>query len=610
MGAPGRDWRHTRDVQPVKAASFHDVGIPKRIVNALTQAGYLVPSPIQEKAIPLVRLGVDVMIQAKAGTGKTLVFAVTAAEVIDPRVALPQVLLIAPTREIALQAADTAMDVAPSCGMSVITCIGGLPTTEDERLLRKGCHVVVGTPGRLVSLIERGSLHLGSLAMVVLDEADRLMEDAFYGDVVKIFSAIVPVHNRSSKTMNHSRDGKPQMVALSATFQDANSLSRLGTMLPGRSKSGRESTLFHVYMEDDENKGGISTSLLGVLHYYNTVSKGLSHFMQLEDVFHKVPFRQCIVFCRTKKECVDLTDALKASSYAAGFLSSDIDQLERIRVLNDIRKYIIRILVCTDVASRGIDLPNVDLVCNIGRLPQDASTLAHRIGRAGRFGTRGVAVTMVQDSAEVHNLQRMITAANGSPANNFEEYVPYIEETHNDGVSRASQVCVRHVGKTPLADEVLAQQERSMEVDADFEAHLAAVMEASLWKYQDDMDARQQLLGRKKEIEPHIDLVLQSLSIDIQGEDDRQDSLQILQRAFSKFQPILSEESDASIDGTVYNRHTRSLGSAQSKAMMKRGTGELLLGANRDTITQEADLLERMWDEAMAEEQAVIETNE
>lgn len=123
---------------PTKATCFHDLCIPRRIVHALTRSGYSRPSPIQEKAIPLTRLGVNVMIQAKAGTGKTLVFAVAAAERIDANDARPQALLIAPTREIALQASNTVKDVASSCGMSVVACIGGLPTAEDERVLRRG----------------------------------------------------------------------------------------------------------------------------------------------------------------------------------------------------------------------------------------------------------------------------------------------------------------------------------------------------------------------------------------------------------------------------------------------------------------------------------------
>eukprot|EP00889_Picochlorum_renovo_P008217 jgi/Picre1/35247/NNA_002709.t1 len=305
----------SKDVQSQRAHSFDDLFIPKRIVQSLRAAGYFRPSPIQEKSIPLARLGVDVVVQGKAGTGKTLVFAVRAAEVVDARASIPQVLLIAPTREIALQASDTVMDLSGACGMSVVTCIGGLPTSQDERLLGRGCHVVVGTPGRLLSLIERKSLIVGSIQLVVLDEADRLMENAFFPTVQRILAAL---------------PREKQVMALSATFQD------------------------------------------------DTLQRA-KKIMNYNDMFEVYVYR-IKIFGRVR--------------YAAGSLSSDMDQIERIGMLNDLRQYRIRVVVCTDVASRGIDLPNVDLVINVD-LPSDASTLAHRIGRAGRFGTRGVAVTMV-----------------------------------------------------------------------------------------------------------------------------------------------------------------------------------------------------------------------
>ena len=194
------------------------------VAQLLVSNAYPSPSAVQVKALPLVRLGVDVVVHARAGTGKTLVFAIATAEraldassaipasslipaaTNDRRTGLPRVLFVAPTREIALQGAGVLSDLSSACGMTVITCIGGLPVAEDERLLRKGCDVVLGTPGRLAALIERNSLDVSCVDMVVLDEADRLTESPFYVDVKRIVGSV--------------QSRRPyQLVALSATFE-------------------------------------------------------------------------------------------------------------------------------------------------------------------------------------------------------------------------------------------------------------------------------------------------------------------------------------------------------------------------------------------------------
>lgn len=589
----------TADVLSTQATSFCDLCIPRRILLALSRSGYSRPSPIQEKAIPLARLGVDVMIQAKAGTGKTLVFAVAAGERVDAQDARPQALLIAPTREIALQASDTVRDIASSCGVSVLACIGGLPTSEDERLLRKGCHVVVGTPGRLLSLIERGSLTLESLKMIVLDEADRLMEDLFFDSIMKIFSNI-----KSS----------PQILALSATFQDKTLVKRL-EVLTGDTLSNR--SFFHVYIEDDVRDDGIvSTSLLGVVHYYFDVSGApelKEYIQQLKHIFERVSFRQCIVFCPTKAECLELTKQLLQYSYAAGYLSSEIGQLDRIHVLNDLRQYKTRILVCTDVAARGIDLPNVDLVCNVGALPHDASTLAHRIGRAGRFGTRGVAVTVVTQGKDLETLRDMVLTSRGSDVKSFESHDT--EDTSlNIGASveensSTTNVHVSHLLPTKIANQAQQDATEIQHNEPSFQAQLDIIMNASLWKITDDiLRGYNRAANQGATRSSHIDLVLQSVSNDVaatshKADTTERDSLELLSEAFSK---LLCEQSPNQDGMLTWARHTRSLGSVQANAAMEERNNDSLFGgpASRgpSTLAHEADILERMWDEAMLEE--------
>ena len=551
----------SRDVQSQRAHSFDDLFIPKRIVQSLRAAGYLRPSPIQEKSIPLARLGVDVVVQGKAGTGKTLVFAVRAAEVVDARASIPQVLLIAPTREIALQASDTVVDLSGSCGMSVVTCIGGLPTSQDERLLGRGCHVVVGTPGRLLSLIERKSLIVGSIQLVVLDEADRLMENAFFPTVQRIMAAL---------------PREKQVMALSATFQD-DTLQRARKVM-------NYNDMFEVSIS---NK---STSLLGVKHCWLEMGETQGAMDGLLGVFERVAFRQCIVFCATKKECTEIERYLVELGYAAGSLSSDMDQIERIGMLNDLRQYRIRVVVCTDVASRGIDLPNVDLVINVD-LPSDPSTLAHRIGRAGRFGTRGIAVTMVGSNKDKNALNDMVRESRGSAVLDFQDIDKEIMYTTSDARGQSVDVEVRQMCQGRYEDGKPLQRRRSAVspplVEAEFTDALDAIMQASLWNMDSMPDSAETM-----EIEgmSHMDMVLKSLQCDVS--DPTPDvALDILSKAFEGF--TFHEGRDDEYVGMEYrpNRHTRELGSIQATAYATSQHGS--------TLAQEADMLERMWDDAM-----------
>ncbi|KAI8108732.1 hypothetical protein M9435_005149 [Picochlorum sp. BPE23] len=555
----------SKDVQSQRAHSFDDLFIPKRIVQSLRAAGYFRPSPIQEKSIPLARLGVDVVVQGKAGTGKTLVFAVRAAEVVDARASIPQVLLIAPTREIALQASDTVMDLSGACGMSVVTCIGGLPTSQDERLLGRGCHVVVGTPGRLLSLIERKSLIVGSIQLVVLDEADRLMENAFFPTVQRILAAL---------------PREKQVMALSATFQD-DTLQRAKKIMS-------YNDMFEVCVS---NK---STSLLGVKHCRMEVDEAAQGRMDgLLRVFERVSFRQCIVFCARKKECNETERYLVELGYAAGSLSSDMDQIERIGMLNDLRQYRIRVVVCTDVASRGIDLPNVDLVINVD-LPSDASTLAHRIGRAGRFGTRGVAVTMVAGEVERNTLNDMVRDSRGSTVLDFE----YIDNENvymsRDARGQSVEVEVRQVYHQRRRDDGTngkRLQKSSVAspslVGAEFTDALDAIMTASLW----NMDSMPNGTGTMaNEGMTHLDMVLKSLQCDV-SDPTPDAALEILSKAFKGYSNIEERNENGGVEHRL-NRHTRELGSIQATAYAASQQ-------HGNTLADEADVLERMWDDAM-----------
>jgi len=584
------------------AANFESLFLPGRLVRELNASGYHRPSPVQEKAIPLARLGADIVIQAKAGTGKTLVFAVAAAEAIDPRASIPQVLVVAPTREIALQAADVALDVSGSSGFSVVTCIGGLPTADDERLLRRGCHLVVGTPGRIQSLIERKSLVTGSIKMLVLDEADRLMEQSFYPTMKSIVGAL---------------PGRKQILALSATFTEA-TLKRTKHMM-------RE-TMYEIFVSNRE------TSLLGVDHYCAQVGELGQDGMLLrprqayngEDPYTKmntllyilgrVPFRQCIVFCGSKQECEEIVAVVGKDGYAAGALSSDMDQIGRIKVMNDLRSFRTRVLVCTDIASRGIDLDHVDLVVNMN-VPDDPSTLAHRIGRAGRFGTKGKAVTVTGSEEEESKLKKGYMACKGSAVKPFRELFsvekmdtgqgrsPDTHLDHNDNEHVLIRV-LGHAAATAQYDVQLhgATEKKSActlgEAGKNFEKKMDAIMNASVWDLEDDTANKQQgkSLGAKNG--NHFSLILDSILYDV-VEKDSDASIATL---FSAFDPVLTQVGN---ENRATTRHRRELGSVQAQAFAETR----YVGGN-ETLAQEADLLESLWDASMAQEEGTTEARE
>ncbi|KAH7619074.1 hypothetical protein Ndes2526B_g06027 [Nannochloris sp. 'desiccata'] len=400
-----------------EAPSFRDLLLPAPVVKSLEAAGYLRPSPVQHAAIPLTRLGLDVIIQAKAGTGKTLVFAITITEIVDRSATFPQALVLAPTREVALQAADVITEAAvgtPSPSLSVATLIGGLPTAEDERILRRKCHVVVGTPGRVLSLIERGSLVTQGISMLVLDEADKLLSSDF-SEVVHQVIAAIPVTR--------------QILALSATYTPT-----VAEQLKGLMHQPHEVMLCAE-----------TTSLLGIAHYYKAItasdggadggtssalssdatpriSQGNASIRRIDtyalkrkvllELLYSISFHQAVVFCNGKLTADTLAEDLIAAGHAAACLSSDKDQLQRIDVLNSLRSFGLRIVVATDVAARGIDLDRVNLVVNFD-LPAAPATLMHRVGRAGRFGTRGTAISLVYGNTERDDLKRAVMSAAG-----------------------------------------------------------------------------------------------------------------------------------------------------------------------------------------------------
>ncbi|CAN9515554.1 unnamed protein product [Ophioblennius macclurei] len=376
MAAPVRRAAHdietrkrTDDVLLSEGIDFASLLLSPAVLDGLSSAGFQKPSPIQLKAIPLGRCGLDLIVQAKSGTGKTCVFCTIALDSLVLENPATQVLVLAPTREIAVQIHSVVMAIG--CAMEGLACsvfIGGRPVSQDKAHLKK-CHIAVGSPGRIKQLIEIGMLSTSSIRLFVLDEADKLLEEGSFQEQINwIFSSL---------------PATKQMLALSATYPEylAQQLTRYM----------REPTFVRLNPSD--------MGLKGLKQYYKLVqSHSVAHkvfeekVQHLLELFSKVPFNQALVFSNLHTRAQHLADILTSKGLPAVCISGGLTQDQRLEAMSKLKQYQCRVLISTDLTSRGIDAEKVNLVINLD-VPQDWETYMHRIGRAGRFGTQGLAVT-------------------------------------------------------------------------------------------------------------------------------------------------------------------------------------------------------------------------
>ncbi|KAF9918747.1 DEAD (Asp-Glu-Ala-Asp) box polypeptide 20 [Lobosporangium transversale] len=405
---------HSKDVLINEDLDFSSLVQHPVLLKGLVDAGYQKPSPIQLKTIPLGRLGLDLIAQAKSGTGKTIVFSVIAIEIIlsglsadsttksdrDPNASAvqhqrqqqhnPKAVIIAPTREIAVQIQDVIRSLLKTGLEHTVTChsmIGGTPIQQDKENLKR-CSIVVGTPGRVRSLISTGHLVTNQVRLLVLDEADKLMEDVFKQDVFNIAERL---------------GANKQVMAFSATYDD-DLLKLLDQLVKspvyvmlsnGTPELEGVLQYYKVATVDDKDSGGsIYLKQLRILD---------AKFAELEHLLTHVPFYQGIVFLNHRGRAQDLVKVLTRKGWPAMHIASGIPQEERLEVMKKARKFELRILVCSDLIARGIDIDRVNLVVNLD-LPRDPETYLHRIGRTGRYGTTGLAVSIV-DEQELNTVE-------------------------------------------------------------------------------------------------------------------------------------------------------------------------------------------------------------
>ncbi|TRY79411.1 hypothetical protein TCAL_07055 [Tigriopus californicus] len=378
-------WSRTQDVleDELKDKTFAHFQFAKPIQFGLANAGFVRPSPIQWRALPVAQTGLDMIVQAKSGTGKTLVYVLAALHRLDVTKKAVQTLVLAPTREIAVQGARVALEVGSGMpGLKAQAFIGGTPLADDVAKV-KSCHVAVGSPGRIKQLLMERALKPDAIKLFVLDEADRLMDGDFLSDV---------------RWIAHRLPERKQVMALSATYPD--DLAQIASTLMHQPN--------HVRLgQDDQVLHGVAQFVRPVRAHPQVQRQVAFKLKALLDLLASVSFNQCLVFSNYSVRAQAMCEKALAQGWPAVFISASQDQSERLQAISCLKQFQCRILFSTDLTARGIDAQNVDLVINVD-VPWDASTYLHRIGRAGRFGSRGLTVTLAAEGDEYDNLRKIV----------------------------------------------------------------------------------------------------------------------------------------------------------------------------------------------------------
>jgi len=345
-----------------KTNFFGELELSRQVFQAVSDMGFEEPSPIQAKVMPMILEGTDVIGQAQTGTGKTAAFGIPIVEMINARFTQVQAIILAPTRELAIQVSEELAKIGRHKHLKTVPIYGGQPIDRQIRALRYGAHIAIGTPGRVLDHLNRGTLKLQNIKYVVLDEADEMLDMGFIEDIENILSQTP----EERQTMLFSATMPLEIRKLANRFMKdpiTVSVSRDELTVP---------QIDQVFYETrDKNK-----------------VDALCRIIDMEDI------RQAIIFCRTKRGVDELVAGLESRGYFASGLHGDLSQTQRDRVMKRFREGKAELLVATDVAARGLDIENVTHVINYD-IPQDPESYVHRIGRTGRAGKKGQAVTLI-----------------------------------------------------------------------------------------------------------------------------------------------------------------------------------------------------------------------
>lgn len=356
--------------------SFSTLALRAEIVTALTKLGYHEPTEVQSQVIPMALEGKNIIVQSHTGSGKTAAFVIPALNRIDPRLRKPQVLILEPTRELAMQTREEVMNISRDMRMGSLAVFGGFPIRRQIEQLRDGPQVIVATPGRLADMIERRAVDLSAISMLIIDEVDQMMDMGFSRAVVDIWEQLTALEQVMTFSATYTRE-------ITAIIDDNMKGGYESLIL---SKTPTVDTIDHVFMR------------VGTRDKYPLLKRTLERFPE-----HKV-----IIFTARKHETEELERYLYRDGFSAAYINGDMFQRDRVRAIEAFKTGKVRIFIGTDVASRGLNLNNIGLVVNY-HVPHDPEAYIHRIGRTGRAGADGHAIMFVssEESRQLQRIERM-----------------------------------------------------------------------------------------------------------------------------------------------------------------------------------------------------------
>ena len=345
--------------------TFESLGLKEDLLRGIYSYNFEKPSAIQQRAILPISQGRDVIAQAQSGTGKTATFSIGILQRIDTGLRETQALVLAPTRELAVQIQSVMLALGDYLNVQVHACIGGTKVGEDVKKLDYGQHVVTGTPGRVYDMIRRQNLRTRNISMLVMDEADEMLSLGFKEQIYEIYRYLPP----NTQIILVSATLPPEVLEITTKFMTE----------PVR-----------ILVKRDE------LTLEGIKQFFVAVEKEEWKFDTLCDLYDTLTITQAVIFCNTKRKVDWLTDRMREANFTVSAMHGEMPQKERDAIMTGFRQGHSRVLITTDVWSRGIDVQQVSLVINYD-LPFNRESYLHRIGRSGRFGRKGVAINFVRD---------------------------------------------------------------------------------------------------------------------------------------------------------------------------------------------------------------------
>eukprot|EP00620_Florenciella_sp_RCC1587_P013442 CAMPEP_0182560428 /NCGR_PEP_ID=MMETSP1324-20130603/3121_1 /TAXON_ID=236786 /ORGANISM="Florenciella sp., Strain RCC1587" /LENGTH=402 /DNA_ID=CAMNT_0024772775 /DNA_START=32 /DNA_END=1240 /DNA_ORIENTATION=- len=359
----GTEFTQTKEVEVL--SSFDDMDLREDLLRGIYAYGFERPSAIQQRAIKPIIMGRDVIAQSQSGTGKTAVFCIGALQALDTQSNDTQVLTLSPTRELAEQTQKVCLALGDYMNVQCHACIGGKSIGEDIRRLDYGVQIVSGTPGRVFDMIRRRNLRTRNLKMLVIDEADEMLNQGFKEQIYDIYRYLPP---------------STQVVLVSATMpQEVLDMTKQFMNQPVR-----------VLVKRDE------LTLEGIKQFFVAVEREEWKFDTLCDLYDTLTITQAVIFCNTKKKVDWLTAKMREANFTVSAMHGDMPQNERDAIMEEFRSGGSRVLIATDVWGRGLDVQQVSLVISYD-LPNNRELYIHRIGRSGRFGRKGVAINFVKN---------------------------------------------------------------------------------------------------------------------------------------------------------------------------------------------------------------------